>query len=133
MNRVLLIGCIIVLISPITYSKSDKEILETVRANATAIFLEQASRTLPESFHKSGLAPSDRESLIKQLAEASGACLADALVEYAKTTDTPLSEMVNDEGVFGLTGDGSSAEFNLFLESCIERAWAAVGASYSYD
>ena len=103
--------------------------METVRANATKIFLDQASWTVPDSFHKSGLAPSDKERLIEQWANASEACLADALAEYAKTTDVPLSEMVSEDGSFSLKGDGASSEFNLNLDTCIERAWAAVGAS----
>ena len=129
MKQFSFIGCIMLLVSHTAYSQSDQEILETVRANATKIFLEQASWTIPDSFHNSGLAPSDKERLIEQWANASGACLADALAEYAKTTDTPLSDMVNDDGSFGLKGDGSSSEFQVFLDSCIERAWAAVGAS----
>ena len=111
------------------YAQNDQKVLETVRANATKIFLEQASWTLPDSFHDSGLAPSDKERLIEEWANASGACLADALAEYAKTTDTPLSDMVNEDGSFGLKGDGSSSDFQVFLDSCIERAWADVGAS----
>jgi len=103
--------------------------LEVVRAYAAKGYLEQASSTLPKSFHDSGLAPSDKEKLIEQWANASAACLADALATYAKTTETPLSEMVNDDGSFSLKGDGSSSEFHVFLDSCIERAWAAVGAS----
>jgi hypothetical protein len=129
MNRIYLIGCIMLLVSPTAYSQSDEEILETVRTNAIKIFLEQASFTLPDSFHNSGLAPSDKERLIEQWANASGACLADALAEYAKTTDIPLSEMVDEDGAFGLKGDGSKAEFNLDLDTCIERAWEAVGAN----
>ena len=133
MIRISMIGCIMLLVSLTAYSQSDEDILEAVRANATKIALEQASWTLPDSFHNSGLAPSDKERLIERWANATGACLADALAEYTKTTDTPLSEMVNEDGSFGLKGDGSSSEFNLFLESCIERAWAAVGASQAYD
>jgi len=128
MKRISLIGCIMLLVSPAAYSQSDEEILETVRANATKIFLEQASWTVPDSFHNSGLAPSDKERLIEQWANASGACLADALAEYARTTDVPLSEMVSEDGSFSLKGDGASSEFNLNLDTCIERAWAAVGA-----
>lgn len=104
--------------------------MDVVRANATKIALEQASWTLPKSFHESGLAPSDKEKLIEQWANASGACLADALAAYSKTTKTPLSEMVNDDGSFSLKGDGSSSDFNLILDTCIQRAWAAVGASH---
>ena len=124
-----LIGCVILLIAQTAFAQSDEQVLETVRANATKIFLEQASWTLPDSFQKSGLAPSDKERLIEKWANASGACLADALAEYAKTTDTPLSDMVNEDGSFSLKGDGSSSEFQVFLDSCIERAWADVGAS----
>ncbi len=129
MNRISLISCIMLLISPTAYSQSDQEILETVRANGTRIYLEQASWTLPESFHKSGLAPSDKERLIEKWANASAACMVDALAKYAESTDVPLSEMVDDDGSFSLKGDGSSSEFNLNLDTCIERAWETVGAS----
>jgi hypothetical protein len=125
MKQISMIGCIILLVASTAYSQSDDDILEAVRANATKIFLEQASWTLPDSFHNSGLAPADKERLIGQVAIASGACLADALAEYAKTTDVPLSE----DGSFSLKGDGASFEFNLSLETCIGRAWEAVGAS----
>ena len=130
MKSISLIGCGILLVSYTAFSEDDSEILETIRANATKIFLEQASWTLPDSFHSSGLAPSDKERLIEQWASESGACLADALAEYAKTTDTPLSEMVNEDGSFSLKGDGSSSDFGVFLDSCIERAWEAVGARH---
>ena len=109
-------------------AESDKEILERVRANGTAIFLRQASWTLPDSFHNSGLSPADKERLIEEWAGESSRCLADALAEYAKTTDVPLAEMVTEDGSFRLLGDGASAEFSLRLETCVERAWAAVGA-----
>ena len=129
MIRIPLICCIALLYSSASYAQSDQEILEKVRANGAKIYLEQASWTLPESFHKSGLAPSDKERLIEQWANASAACLADALAKYAETTDVPLSDMVNDDGSFSLQGDGSSSEFNLNLETCIERAWQRIGAS----
>jgi hypothetical protein len=133
MIRISLISCIMLLISPTAYSQSDQEILETVRANGIRIYLEQASWTLPESFHNSGLAPSDKERLIEQWANASAACMVDALAKYAESIDVPLSEMVNDDGSFSLKGDGSSSEFNLNLKTCIERAWEDVGASHEYD
>ncbi len=129
MIRISLISCIMLLISPTAYSQSDQEILESVRANGIKIYLEQASWTLPESFHNSGLAPSDKERLIEQWANASAACMVDALAKYAESTDVPLWEMVNDDGSFSLKGDGSSSEFNLNLETCIDRAWQTVGAS----
>ena len=127
------IAWIILLVALTVYSQSDEEVLEVVRANATQIALEQASWTLPRSFQESGLAPSDKETLIEQWANASGMCLADALAAYAETTDVPLSEMVADDGSFSLTGDGSSPEFRVFFETCIERAWEAVGASLPWQ
>ena len=128
MIRISLITWMILLVAPTAYSQSDEEILEKVRASATNTFLEQASWTLPESFHNSGLAPSDKERLVEQLANASATCLADALATYANSTDVPLSELVSDDGSFSLKG-GSSSEFELFLTTCIGRAWEAVGAS----
>ncbi len=129
MRRTSRIAWIILLVATTAYSQSDEEILEVVRTNAEKGYLEQASSTLPQSFLDGGLAPSDKEILIEQWANASAACLADALATYANTTKTPLSEMVNGDGSFSLKGDGSSSEFHVFLNSCIERAWAAVGAS----
>ena len=128
MTRIFLFACMSLLITPALYAENHQEILEKVRANATKIYLEQASWTLPESFHESGLAPSDKERLIKQWASASANCLADALSKYAESTEVALAEMVNDDGSFGLKGDGSSADFQLNLETCIERAWQTVGA-----
>jgi hypothetical protein len=129
MKRISLISCIILLISSSAYAQSDDEILEKVRANGVEIYLEQASWTLPESFHNSGLAETDKERLIEQWANASAACMTDALAKYAESSDVPLLEMVNDDGSFSLKGDGSLSEFNLTVETCIERAWQAVGAS----
>ena len=129
MIRISLITWMILLVATTAHAQSDEGLLELVRASAIKGFLEQASSTLPESFHNSGLAPSDKERLIEQWASASATCLADALATYANSTDVPLSEMVSDDGSFSLNGDGSSSEFHAFLNPCIERAWAAVGAS----
>ena len=79
MLRILLVSCVMLLVSPVGYAQSDQEIPDTVRANATKIYLQQASWTLPESFNTSGLAPSDKAKLMEQWANASAACLADAL------------------------------------------------------
>ena len=129
MRRISLICCAMLFIPPAVYSQSDQEILEAVRANGKSIYLEQASWTLPESFHNSGLAPSDKERLVEQWASASAACMVDALARYAETTDVSLSDMVDDDGSFSLKGGGSETEFRLSLDTCVERAWGAVGAS----
>lgn len=128
MKHVAVMGYVLLLVSTTAFPQSDADLLDTVRTSAKKIFLEQASWTLPETFHNSGLAPSDKARLIEQWATASADCLADALQEYARTTDTPLSEMVAADGSFSLKGDGSDSEFRLMLEMCTESAWAAVGA-----
>jgi len=128
MTRVSLNALMILLLAPIAYSQSDAVILELVRANARKVALEQASWTLPESFHNSGLAPSDKERLVEQWANASATCLADALATYANATNIPLRDLVSDDGTFSLKG-GPSSEFDLSVATCIERAWEAVGAS----
>ena len=127
-----LISLIALVTAPTAYSQSDEDILEKVRVSATKTFLEQASWTLPQSFHNSGLAPSEKKRLVEQWANASATCLADALATYAISTDVPLSEMVSDDGSFSLKG-GSRSEYDLFLTTCIESAWESVGASHGYD
>ena len=129
MIRILLITWMVLLVAPTAHSQVDEEIFEMVRASAKEVFLEQASGTLPEYFHDSGLAPSDIERHIEQWASACATCLADALATHANSIDGPLSEMISDDGSFSLEGDGPSSEFFVSLDSCIKRAWAAVGAS----
>ena len=133
MIRISFISCVVLLIWSTANSQSDRELLDAVRDNAKTIFLDQASRTLPESFRNSGLAPSDKDRLIEQWADDSANCLADALAKYAESADVPLSELVDDDLTFGLEGGDSYDEFNFTLETCSERAWAAIGASHEYD
>ena len=128
MPRASFLLSLIVLFGSLAQAQSDEQALAKIRTSAKQIFLDQASWTLPDSFHESGLAPPDKERLIKQWASDSADCLADSLVAYAETTDIPLSEMVSDDGSFTLKGDGSSSEFHLFLETCMESAWAGIGA-----
>ena len=115
------------LVAPAAFSQSDGELLEKVRANAAKMYLEQASFTLPESFHDSGLAPSDKKRLIEQWANDSALCHADALSAYATSSDIPLSKLVSDDGTYGF-GFGVPTEWELQLESCLARTWEAVGA-----
>lgn len=129
MQRAFAIAAILLIAAPAAHSQSDEELLAVVRASAIEIYLEQASWVLPETFHDSGLAPSDKARLTEQWAEASAECLVDALAKYAETAAVPLSEMVNDDGSFGLWGAGSTADFEVSLAACIEQAWAAVGAA----
>ena len=125
------VAWILLLVSTTAYAQSDEQILETVRANAEKIYLEQASSTLPESFHKSGLTPSDKQSVIEQWANASADCLADALAEYAESAGIPLAELVAEDGSFSLKG-GPEDEFQSNLSTCIERAWEGVGTDTEY-
>lgn len=60
MSQTSLISWTILLVAPMAFAQSDEEILEKVHANGEKIYLDQASFTLPEAFHDSGLAPSRR-------------------------------------------------------------------------
>ena len=119
----------ILLVASTAFSQSDEEILEKVRANGVKIYLEQASFTLPESFHNSGLASSDKKRLIEQWANESAICHVDALAAYATANDVSLSELVSDDGTYGF-GLGSPIDWELHLKSCLARTWEAVGAKF---
>lgn len=126
-RRMRLIFWTILLVPPIAFSQSDEDLLEKVRANGVKIYLEQASFTLPQSFHKSGLAPSDKKRLIEQWANDSATCHADVLAAYAIANDIPLSELVSDDGTYGF-GLGVPADWELHLKSCLARTWEVIGA-----
>ncbi len=119
----------ILFVAPTAFSQGDVELLEKVRANAVKIYVEQASFTLPESFHNSGLAPSDKKKLVEQWANNSAICHVDALAAYATTNDVPLSELISDDGTYGF-GFGVPADWDLHLKSCLARTWKAVGAEF---
>jgi len=128
MIRISLITWIMLFAAPTAYSQSDKDILEAVRASVTKIFLEQASWVLPESFRNSGLAPSDKERLVEQLANATATCFVDALVEYANLNDVPLSDLVSDDWSITFEG-GTGYEFEQLLNPCVLRAWEVAGVN----
>ncbi len=128
MIRISLITWIMLFAAPTAYSQSDKDILEAVRASVTKIFLEQASWVLPESFRNSGLAPSDKERLVQQLANATATCFVDALVEYANLNDVPLSDLVSDDWSITFEG-GTGYEFEQLLNPCVLRAWEVAGVN----
>lgn len=115
------------LVAPTAFSQSDEELLKIVRANAAKIYLEQASFTLPKSFHNSGLAPSDKKKIIQQWAHESAICHSDALAAYANENDIPLSELVSGDGTYGF-GFGSPTDWERHLKSCLALTWEAVGA-----
>lgn len=75
------------------------------RASAERIFLDQASWMLPKSFWKSELASSDKERIVQQLAEERADCFVDALLEYAKYVDVPLSELVSADASISFKGN----------------------------
>jgi hypothetical protein len=98
---------ILLLASTAAFSQSDEEMLQKVRAGAEKTYLEQVSFTLPESFHQSALAPSDRA--------------------YAAANNVPLSELVSDDGTYGF-GVGAPADWELELKTCLAETWEAIGA-----
>lgn len=72
-----------------------------------------------------------KKRLIEQWASASAACMVDALVKYADSTEVPLSELVSDDRSFSLKG-GPDTDFDVHLSTCIEGAWEAIGANLEY-
>ena len=130
LSQTSLVAWTIVLVAPMAFAQSDEEILEKVRANGEKIYLQQASFTLPEVFHNSGLAPSVKRQLIEQWAKDSADCHADALGTYATENDIPLSELVSEDGSYGFR-NGVPADWELRLKSCLARVWETVGASFS--
>ncbi len=125
MNRTMLITSIVLFIASGAFAQSDEELIETVRTSAKEGFLEQPP-TIPESFQNSGLSPSDKERIMKQLASDSADCLADTTVKYAALYDVPISDMVSSDGTIGPRGD-SAGEFTRMLNDCIVLAWQAAG------
>ena len=110
------------------YSQSDPELLERVRANAAEVYLDQASFTLPDYFHSSGLAPSDKKKLIEQWADASGHCHAEALAAYVDASRISLSEIVSDDGTYSF-GKTVPADWERHLTTCLAKAWEGIGAT----
>ena len=82
MNRTMVIASIVLFIAPDAYAQSDIEILEMLRASITEIYLEQLPNDLPESWQNSGLSPSDKERIVRQLANDGASCFVDAAVGY---------------------------------------------------
>jgi hypothetical protein len=110
------------------FAQSDEQLIESVRSSAVDVFLEQASWVLPDSFHESDLAESDKERIVLQLAQDTADCLADTAAEYAAQNDIPIPDFVSDDGTIHFDGD-SGREFSRLLELCVNRAWQAAGVS----
>jgi len=109
-------------------AQSDEELIEIVRVSTKKVFLDQMSFTVPESFQDSGLSPTDKERILKQLASDSADCLADTTVKYSALYDVPISDMVSSDGTIGPRGD-SASEFFRMLNDCIVLAWQAAGVN----
>ena len=124
MLRITLAALIVTVVASGALAQGDEEILETLHESITALYLEQLPGELPESFN-AGLAPEDRERIIKQLAEDCADCFVEAVVKYADRFDVPLSGFVAD-GVVSPRG-GPAGEFEQLLYPCIFAARQAAG------
>ena len=118
----------LLVVARVSFAQSDEELIESVRSSAASMFQEQANWVLPESFHNSGLAASDKDKLILQLASDSADCLADTAVKYAAIYDVPISDFVSEDGTIHFDGD-SGREFALLLDPCIQDAWQVAGVN----
>lgn len=128
MRRILLIAWFVLGAIPAAFAETDQEIMDKIRASAERIFLEQASWTLPESFWKSGLDPADKDRIVNRLAKDRANCFVDALEEYSKRNQIPLSKLASADASIRFEGNTGS-EFHELLDPCIQRAWEASGIS----
>ena len=125
MGRKPLVAFITLVAASCAFAQSDEEILERLRASVTEVYLEELPDELPESFRKSGLAPLDRERIIKQLADDCATCFVDAVTKYAARFEVPIAEFVADGVV--TPGPGLAGEFEQLLNPCIFAARQAAG------
>lgn len=128
MMRKLLTSIAVLVASPDVFAQSDEQLIENLRSSAAATFLAQASWTLPDSFHNSGLVKSEKDKIIRQLAADSADCLADSLVTYAVEADVPVSDLVSSDGVIEFKGN-SGQKYSQLVEICIAKVWEAAGIS----
>lgn len=128
MKRIFLITSIMLVAAPSAFAQSDAQLIDTVRSSAVEVFLKEASWVLPDWFHNSDLAESDKERIILQLAQDTADCLADTAVTYAAKNDIPIPDFVSDDGTIHFDGD-SGREFSRLLELCVNRAWQVAGIS----
>ena len=127
MKQITLITLLTLVAAPCALAQSDEELIETVRNSAKELFLEQPP-TVPESFRDSGLAPSDKERIMQQVASDSADCLADTVAEFSAAYDVPISDMVSSDGTIRPSGN-SAGQFTSMLNECIVLAWQAAGVN----
>jgi hypothetical protein len=116
---------------PGAFAQSDEELIEKVRTSAKASFLEEPPTT-PIAFRDSGLAPSDKQRIMQQVASDTADCLADTTVEYAALYNIPISDLVSNEGTIVPSGD-SANQFERMLNDCIALAWQNAGINIADD
>ena len=126
MRRLSLISLILLVGASGALAESDEEIIERVDASFQKIFLDQASWSLPESFWNSALAESDKNQIVKELAEDGARCFTNAIKAYAEITKKPISEIVSEDNTVSFRGD-SGTDFKQLFESCMVEAFAAAG------
>jgi len=128
MKLISLITSIMLVVAPSVFAQSNEQLVETVRSSAVEVFLEQASWVLPDSFHNSDLAESEKERVVLQLANDTADCLAGTAVEYSDKYNIPIPDFVSGDGTIHFDGE-SGREFSRLLELCVNSAWQAAGVS----
>ena len=128
MNRVTLITAIVLVAAPSAFAQSDEEIIEAIRTSIAETLLEQSPDTLPQSFKESGLAPSDKERLMLQLANDGAVCFTDSLIKYATLKGVPISDFVSETSEGEIQFEGvSGREFEHLWLPCILAVRQAAG------
>lgn len=126
MNRIPLFCLVAVLTVSPALAETDEEVLEKVRNRVAATFQEEIAGKLPESFEKSGLAPSDKKRLMDRLENDYVSCFQNTIIEYASTNGIALSEIVAPDGSVSFQGD-SGTDFRELLIPCLNTARHSAG------
>lgn len=126
MRRLSIVSLILLVYVSLASAESDEQIIERVNDSYQKIFLDQASWSLPESFWNSGLAESDKNEIVRELAEEGARCFTNVIKAYAESTNKPISEIVSEDNTVSFRGD-SETEFIQLFDSCMAEAFAAAG------
>ena len=72
------------------------------------------------------VAESDKNRIVKGLAEDGARCFIDSIKAYAEFTKKPMSEIVSEDNTVSFQGD-SGTDFRQLFDSCMVEAFAAAG------
>ena len=105
-----------------------KEFRESLAKNMSAEIADQ----LRSEFTDTGLAPSDVDRIVADLADALEVCVFNSLVEFLSDNDIPLAELIGDGSDGGVSFEGKNlrkaSELQEILYPCVNAARTEAGA-----